>query len=568
MRLREYQRKAVDAAVEDLRDVDSSLLVMATGLGKTVTFSHVAKRFAGDGSDGGRVMVLAHREELIRQAADKLARVTGEVPDVEMAEEWADKPCLTGRRARLVVSSIQTQVSGFGGRGRMSRFAPSEFSLVIVDEAHHAVADSYKRVLAHYRQNSDLKVLGVTATPDRADEEALGQVFERVSFVYEINDGIADGWLVPILQRSVTVQGLDFSAVRTMAGDLNGADLAALMEYEGNLHGIAHPTFEVAAGRKTLVFAASVAHAQRLCEIFNRHRADCARFVCGATDDLERRRTLKGYREGRFQFLVNVGVFTEGFDEPSIRVVAVARPTKSRALYTQMVGRGTRPLDGVVDGVDGAAGPLARVAAIRASGKPDLEVLDFVGNSGKHKLMTCAEILGGKYPDEVVEAAAQAAREGRGAVGLRKLLEEAAAEAERRRAEAEGRRAAEAATRAALVGRASYSTELVNAFDVLDLRPAVQRGWDKGKPASGKQVDLLRKFGVPGAAELSSAHACQLIGTLIERSRSKQCTFKQAKLLKRYGLDPNVSFDEARKTIDAIAANNWTLPSGFGAAAL
>lgn len=554
MQLRPYQQQAVDAILADLADAESTLLVCATGLGKTVTFAHVAKHF----SPLGRVLVLAHREELIHQAADKLARITGESPDIEMADLWADRPNMHGHRSRCVVSSIQTQISGMGGKGRMSRFSPSEFSLVIVDEAHHAVADSYKRVLAHYQQNPELKILGVTATPDRADEMALGQIFSRVAFVYEINDGIRDGWLVPITQRSVIVEGLDFSGCRTTAGDLNGADLAALMEYESNLHGIAHPTFELAGDRRTLVFAASVAHAERLCEIFNRHRPNSARFVCGTTDDVVRKQTLRDYRAGAFQFLCNVGVFTEGFDEPGIQVVAVARPTKIRALYCQMIGRGTRPLDGLVDPYPTAS---LRRAAIEGSGKPCLEVLDFVGNSGRHKLITTADILGGEYPDEVVNIARARAERTAAAVDMRKLLEQVADELERQREAAEKRRQASQANRAKLVAKASYSTEIVNAFDVLDLRPHRERGWDKGRKPTEKQLELLRRFGLQNVAELSFSHASQLIGGMLERARAKRCTFKQARLLKRFGYPVDCSVHEANRIIDAIAANGWKRPA-------
>jgi superfamily II DNA or RNA helicase len=554
MKLRDYQLKALDQALADFRDVNSALIVMATGLGKTVTFGHIAKHFTG----GGRVMILAHREELIRQAADKVGQITGRTPDIEMGLEKADAPSLYGVEPNpVVVSSIQTQIAGMGGKGRMTRFSPSEFSLVIVDEAHHAAADSYRRVIAHYRQNPACKILGVTATPDRADEAALGQVFERVSYVFEINDAIDSGWLVPITQRLVHVDGLDFTKCRTTAGDLNGADLAAMMEYEANLHGIAHPTYELADGRKTLVFAASVAHAERLCEILNRHKPNCARFVSGSTDDVLRRRTLRDYRDGAFQFLVNCAVFAEGFDEPGIEVVAVARPTKSRALYWQMIGRGTRPLTQLNLDADSAE---VRRAAILDSDKPCLEVLDFVGNAGKHKLMTTADILGGVYSDAVIDLAEKKARDATEPVDMRKLLQTSEEELERRRKADAARRANDAATRAKLVGVASYSTAVVNAFDVLDIAPALARGWDVGRKASPKQVETLRNFGVDGAADLDFNHASQLLGTMIGRAKAGLCSWKQARILKRFGYPAETTKGDAKKIIDAIAKNGWQKP--------
>jgi superfamily II DNA or RNA helicase len=551
--LRDYQQRAVDAILTELALHQSTLAVLPTGCGKTVVFSHVAQHFV----KLGRVMVLAHRAELIHQAADKIGRVTGTGPDVEMGAMWADLNAMWRGQSDVVVSSIQTQIAGRGGKGRMTRFDPADFSLVIVDEAHHAPAASYRKVLAHYMSNPDLKVLGVTATPDRADEAALGQVFESVSFEYEIGDAITDGWLTPIEQRAVIVEGLDFSAMRTTAGDLNGADLAAAMEYEGNLHGIAHPTYELSAGRKTLVFAASVAHAERLCEIFNRHKPGCSRFVCGTTDEVTRKRTLRMFKAGEFQILVNVGVFTEGFDEPGIQVVAVARPTKSRALYCQMIGRGTRPLDGLVDRHATAEG---RRDAIAASDKPAVEVLDFVGNAGRHKLVSCADVLGGKYADEVIDRARENARNADGPVDVRKALDDAQAElfAE----EQDRRRQAEAANRARLIARANYTTETVNAFDLLDIRPERERGWHKGRQPSEKQLEVLRKNGVTNAAELSFTHASQLIDAIFRRRDDGRCTLKQARILKRNGYDPNASFAEARQIIDRLAANGWRREAG------
>lgn len=554
MRLRDYQQRAVDAVLADLQEVRSSLIVAATGTGKTVLFSHIAKAFA----KYGRVLVLAHREELIYQAREKMAAVTGEVPDIEMGMEWADKPHMYDERAQYIVSTVQTQISGRRGKGRMSRFTPHDFSLVIADESHHATAGSWRKVLNYYQQNPNIKILGVTATPDRKDKAALGQVFDRVSFVYDINDGINDGWLVPITQQTVIVEGLDFSTVRTTAGDLNGADLAAILEYEKNLHGIADPTFQLARGRKTLVFAASVAHAERLAEILNRHKQGCARFICGETESVTRKRILRDFKDGCFQFLCNVGVLTEGYDEPSTEVIAVARPTKSRALYCQIIGRGTRPLPGIVDSLPTAE---RRREAIAASAKPSVEVLDFVGNAGRHKLITTADILGGNYSDAVIEMAAKEAREAKGPVDMRKLLQKAEEELERRRQELELRRQAEAATRAKLIGKATYSTQTINAFNLFDLAPPFDRGGDKRKPATSRQVDFLRKQGIPNPAELSVTAAGQLIGEIKRRWETRTCSFKQAKVLERYGYPTDMSASEAKQTIDAIVANGWKRPT-------
>jgi len=274
---RPYQTEALDGIRSAFQQHDSALLVMATGLGKTITFSELSGEFMSL----GRIMVLAHREELISQAYDKLLKITGCAPDVEMADYRANAYGVF--RSQVVVSTIQTQISGMGGKGRMSKFDPDEFSLLIIDEAHHSAAKSYRRVIDYYRQNPKLKVLGVTATPDRADEKALGQIFESVAYEFDIRAGVDAGWLVPIRQQSVYVNGLDYSNIRTTAGDLNGKDLARVLEFEEALHGIASPTIELCGDRKALVFAASLAQAERLTEILNRHKDGSARWVHGGT---------------------------------------------------------------------------------------------------------------------------------------------------------------------------------------------------------------------------------------------------------------------------------------------
>jgi len=425
----------------------------------------------------------------------------------------------------------------------------------VIDEAHHSVAQSYKRVIKHYTANPALKVLGVTATPDRADQLALGQIFQTVAHQYEILNAIEDGWLVPIEQQRVNVRDLDFSHVRTTAGDLNGADLAAVMEDEKILHRIATPTIELAAGRKTLVFASSVRHAERLCEIFNRHKPMTAEWICGRTPRDNRRRILRDYRAGKFQILVNVGVFTEGYDEPSIQVVAMARPTKSRCLYAQMAGRGLRPIGGLID-----KGRTAeqRKQMIAESSKPKLVVLDFVGNSGRHKLMSTADILGGKYSDEVVERAKKnIARRGYSYDLLREMEE---AEREIEAEKIERLRELERRRRRNLVARVNYTTEVVDPFNVYDIKPW-RSGYNDTRRPTARMEALLRRFGID-PTNLNFTQARQLIGVALKRAEKKLCTYKQARILKAFGYDTeNLSREDATRLITAIAENGWRRPA-------
>lgn len=541
--LRDYQQNAINAVFSDLRENDSSLIVSPTGTGKTVLICGIVKR-----TFPGRVMILAHREELIFQAKDKIERFTG----IECCVEMADLRAKDGMGAlwglsQVVVSSVQTQNAG-GVDGRMTRFDPNEFAYLIIDEAHHATAQSYRRVIEWYRKNPNLKVIGVTATPDRADEEALGQVFDSVAFDYEILDAINDGYLVPVKQTMVTVEDLDFSKIETRAGDLNSKQLALVMEEEEALHQIASPTLELAGNRKTLVFATSVAHAERLAEIFKRHRPGSAAWICGKTPKEERRKLLAQYAQGKFQFMVNVGCLTEGFDDPGVELVVIARPTKSRALYAQMIGRGIRPLPDTIDGLDT---PADRRAAIKASPKPHCEILDFAGNSGRHKLMTAADILGGKYSDEVIARVAKKTKEQpENAADVAEELKQAEWELAQEKA------AREAAERARLKVRASYKKQVVDPFDVLAIQPTRERGWERGKKLSEKQEKLLRDQGIDPDARNFHENK-QLLNEIFNRWDQNLCSFKQAKLLQRYGYPTDLGRNEAKQVIDALAKNSW-----------
>lgn len=420
---------------------------------------------------------------------------------------------------------------------------------ILVHNCHHGVGSSYRHIYNYFK---DAKHIGVTATPDRTDEEALGQVFDSVAYVYEIVDAINDGWLVPVSSQAVQVTDLDFSKMKSTAGDLNQKQLAELMEHEKIAHGVAHPTVEIAKWRKTLVFAASVKAAEMIAEIINRHKPNSARCVFGHTHPEERAVIFSDYKVGKFQFLVNVGVATEGWDEPTVEMIAIARPTESRALYAQMCGRGTRPMPGIVDGCEDT--PESRRAAIAKSRKPECLILDFEGNCGRHKLITTANILGGNYTDEVIVLAERKIRESQGAMPVAQALAVAEADLTKER---------EIARRQRLVGTATYETKAFDPFSVFDLAPKREREWDRGKAPSQPQIDFLNKNGV-NTDGLTKSKASQIIGEIIERRKKGKCSYKQAKLLKKHGLDPNLSFEDAKKAIDEIATRQgWRKKEEF-----
>ena len=554
MSLRDYQAAAALGIEEQWTTHTSTMAVLPTGTGKTVLFAEMIRRRRA----AGRAMVIAHREELIWQAEEKIRQFAGLECGIEMGERTASSTFFDDGQD-VVLASVQSLISGRPQR-RMERFKPAEFATIIIDEFHHATAASYRAVLDYFlRGNPGIKVLGVTATPDRGDEEALGQVCESVAFDYQMVDAIEDGWLCPVEQQMVTIAGLDFSAVRTTAGDLNGADLAAVMEAESNLQGLCAATLDIVGARQTIVFTTSVHHAEMACAIFNRHKLGIADWVCGATEKEKRRTTMSNVVSGKTQILCNVGVATEGFDAPRVEVIVMGRPTKSRALYAQMAGRATRPLAGIVDGLATAD---ERRQAIAASAKRSCLLVDFCGNSGRHKLMTGMDLLGGKYSEEV-RALAETIIDRDGRRYIQGALEEAEEElaAERREA-AERRRQQEEARKARLVAKATYSARGVNPFDAFDVRPeADDRAYD-GKSLSEKQRSILIKMGIDPDA-LSYCNGKRIIDEQFRRWDLGLCTAKQAAVLNKFGYDgANTTMADARRLIDAIAANGWRRPAG------
>ncbi|EDY19025.1 type III restriction protein res subunit [Chthoniobacter flavus Ellin428] len=551
--LRDYQAAAADAVEEKWKKHQSTLCVLPTGCGKTVLFAEIIRR-----RQPGRALVIAHREELIVQAVKKIEAVTGLEAEVEMAEQVASNSLF--HKTPVVVASIQTLVSG-GNRRRMERFRPEDFDTIVVDEFHHATAASYRAVLEYFLRNEKAKLLGVTATPDRADQAALGLVCESVAFDYEVRAAIDDGWLVPVEQQMVTIDGLDYSQIHTTAGDLNSAELASVMEQERVMHGTCAATIEIAGSRQTILFTSSVKQAEMACNILNRHRAGIAQFVCGATDREERRKIMRRVLDGSTQILCNVGVATEGFDAPGVEVIVMGRPTKSRALYAQMAGRATRPLPGVVDG---PATPAERRAAIAASAKKACLLVDFVGNSGRHKLMTATDILGGDYSEEVKDLALLALHKAKAPRNVCDVLAEKEQLVAQRKEEAERRRREEEERRRRLVVGARFTARKVDPFDAFDVQPVLEESDRSGKELSPKQRALLiNKIGIDPDT-LSYANARKLIDAQFYRWNNHLCSLKQATVLKRYGFETgSMSFDRAAQLITAIQANHWKLPPGL-----
>ena len=530
LRLRPYQLQAIEGARAALREHRTVLIVLPTGCGKSVIFGAIAQRAV---ARGGRVLMVAHRFELLDQLRAKCERA-GLRCGIEKGAERVDRAELPD----VTIASIQSLHAE-----RLAEFSPDAFAVVLVDEGHHAVAASYRRVIDYF---AGAAIIAATATPDRADQAALSEVFEAVGYVYELRDAIDAGYLVPIRQRVVNVESLDLSSVRTVGGDLNAGDVERAIMRDRTLHEIASPLVELAGDRPTIVFVPTVATAHAMAEVLSGYGASAVA-LDGTTDHAQRAAELERFSRGGAQYLVNCALFTEGADLPSVACVAMARPTKSRALYCQAVGRGTRVLPGVIDTLEGAELGPERRAAIAASSKPDTLVLDFVGVSGRHSLVCALDVLDGRPLDPELRKRAMAVAQDDPQLAIHEALDLAAEQL------------ADEKRRAVMV-KARYSTVVLDPFAVLgaDDRPG---RWGGAAP-SDRQLELLRDAGVRAddLARIDRGQASALIDSIVRRRAAGLCTPKQALLLARRGLNPDLPFETAREALSAIAENDWRVP--------
>ena len=326
MTLRPYQQEAHDAILSKWdAGTDKLLLVLPTGTGKTIVFAAVTNDRVRQGS---RVLILAHRGELLDQAADKLQKSTG----LGSAVEKAESSCF-GSWFRVVVGSVQTLMR----ESRLKQFPADYFSTIIIDEAHHSVSDSYQKVLQHFPK---AKVLGVTATPDRGDMKDLGTYFEQIAYEYTLPKAIKEGYLSPIKALTIPLK-IDISEVGVSAGDFKAGEIGSALD--PYLEQIATEMEKYCRNKKTVVFLPLIATSQKFRDILIEHGFEAAE-VNGNSED--RKEILQDFDKGRYNVLCNSMLLTEGWDCPSVDCIIVLRPTKVRSLYSQMVGRGTRLFPG------------------------------------------------------------------------------------------------------------------------------------------------------------------------------------------------------------------------------
>ncbi len=502
---RDYQSEDVAAILAALDAGEPTLAVEFTGAGKTNVMAEVARRRPG------RSLFLVHRKELVEQIADRVRRITSDphAVAVEMALDRSDEADFLYQR-RFVAASVQT----LSNPARLARFAPDAFGTLFVDEAHRATAPSYLTVIDHFWPHAGL--VGVTATPQRGDNVPLRRLFTRVAANRPLTWGVDNGWLVPVRQKVVKIDGLNLSGLRTSDGDWTAEQIDRAFAEDGPLHAVARPLAEIVPhGQQALVFCGGVNSAEGLAQVLNGYRPGAARWVCGdrrRCPPEDRQQIVKDFKSGRLTFLVNVGCYTEGFDHPPTAFVVIARPTKKVGLYLQMLGRGTRTLP---DTVDGLSGPAARKDAIAASGKPYCTVLDFVGSSGRFDVrqITAADVLGDAASKEVRQRARELLERRKGGGDVQEALERAAEQLEAMR-ELDRETAERERLRRALRAEVAYRVEDAGTIGVGDQRIPNQQ-----EPATPKQRGMLKRLGVPWhkTEGISKRQASGWIGSLMAK---------------------------------------------------
>ncbi len=517
MELRPYQQEAKAAVFGEWEQGKrKTLLVLPTGCGKTIVFAKISEDCV---SHGERVLILAHRGELLEQAADKILKACGLRCSVEKAEETS-----LNSWYRITVGSVQTLMR----ESRLARFSPDYFDTIIIDEAHHSISDSYQRILNHF---TGAKVLGVTATPDRGDMKNLGQVFDSLAYEYTLPRAIKEGYLCPIKALTIPLK-MDLTGVGTQAGDYKAADIGNALE--PYLYQIADEMQKTCADRKTVVFLPLVKTSQKFRDILISKGFRAAE-VNGNSED--RAEILADFESGKYNVLCNSMLLTEGWDCPSVDCVIVLRPTKVRGLYCQMVGRGTR----------------------LSEGKKELLLLDFLWHTSRHELCRPAHLI--CETAEVAEKMTANIAEAGCPVDIAEAEQKASEDVVAQREEALAKQLSEMKKRKrALVDPLQFEMSIA-AQDLSSYVPAF--GWEMSPP-SQKQLDALEKYGIYPNEIDCSGKAAMLLNRLHKRKEEGLSTPKQIRLLENKGFSHvgEWSFQAANAMITRIAANNWRVPFG------
>lgn len=518
MELRPYQQEAKDSIFEQWESVDKTLLVLPTGCGKTIVFAKVAEECVRRGK---RVLIMAHRGELLEQASDKIYKTTG----LRCAVEKAEETCL-GSWFRITVGSVQSLQRD----KRLSRFPDNYFDAIIIDEAHHCISDGYQKVLKYF---SDAKVLGVTATPDRGDMQNLGQYFETLAYEYTLPKAIREGYLSPIKALTIPLK-LDLSGVGIQAGDFKSGEIATALD--PYLEQIASEMEKYCKDRKTVVFLPLIKTSQKFRDILNTHGFQAAE-VNGNSDD--RAEVLEAFDRGDYNVLCNSMLLTEGWDCPSVDCIIVLRPTKVRSLYSQMVGRGTRLYPG----------------------KTHLLLLDFLWHTERHELCHPANLICDNK--EVAQKMTENMEEVAGCpVDIEEAEKQASEDVVAQREEALAKKLSEMKRRKQRLVDPLQFEMSIQAEDLSGYVPAF--GWEMSPPTD-KQKATLEKLGIMPDEIENQGKAAKLLDRLNRRREEGLTTPKQIRFLENRGFRHvgTWKFESAKNLIDRIAANGWQVPSSI-----
>lgn len=516
--LRPYQAEAKQAILSAWDEgYRKTLLVLPTGCGKTVVFSSVTENQV---NKGHRVLIMAHRGELLDQAADKLKEASGLDSVLEKAESTS-----LGSFLPVTVGSVQSLAQ----EKRLARFPNDYFQDIIVDEAHHCLSDSYKRVLDHF---PDANILGVTATPDRGDMKNLGEFFDSKAYEYSMTEAIREGYLCPIKAQMIPLE-LDIADVGISSGDFSAGEIGHALE--PYLQQIAVEMSNYCRGRKTVVFLPLIATSQKFCAMLNNVGLRAAE-VNGNSDD--RSEVLADFEAGRYDVLCNSMLLTEGWDCPSVDCIVILRPTKIRSLYQQMVGRGMR----------------------LSPGKDHLLLLDFLWMTARHDLCRPSALI--SKDDAIAKMIDEQMKSDDEGIDLIEAEEQAECDVLAEREAALAKQLEEMrGKKRKLVDPLQYALSIA-AEDLTNYVPTF--AWEMAPP-SEKQVAFLERRGIFADSVRNAGLASLLIDRLQRRQQMGLATPKQIRCLERYGFRQvgTWAFEDASSLISMLADNRWRVPYGI-----
>ena len=515
MGLRPYQVECVSKIEESFLEFSRVLVTLFTGAGKTIIFSEIANKYI---KSGKKVLILAHREELLDQAADKMMKFHGvDFTLIKAGKEYDESKMFQ-------IGSVQSLCK----EDRLSKFDKDYYGLIIVDEAHHCMADTYQVIFKHFKS---AKVLGVTATPNRSDGKKLAKFFETTAYEYKMEDGIKDGWLSSVIMRTGNVN-IDLSKVRTVAGDfiINELDDAITREFNKISKYIKS---KLEHRKRILIFTPRIASAEVLAEVLKRDGLN-AEFVSGASKN--RKEITEKFKNGDIRIICNSMLYTEGFDCPEVDCIINLRPTQSKGLFTQMLGRGTRICDG----------------------KENVLYVDFLWKTDKEIMTPCnlfaeTDVLAKSMRDFLVMNANRSYE----MITLAQYIDLVMGGIQKM----EGARMEWVVNLEKRTLRTmSMFAYLINDRRLLEYEPTYY--WEEQQPTQ-KQIEFIEgKCGI-SCKGIKKGLASKIIDIIVKRINNKKCTVKQMFFLAKNGIfdkAPEISMEDAGKIMSDIANNYWRVP--------